>query len=780
MIVRGIILSILTIGCCHAQGMGNMFSGAGPLDVLPKFTLVPETPEALRIDHAGDILYDRDRNTILYTGSPQVKIVTDTGVEMFANKALLHLNEKTADLEGGVSVYQGTMTTRGDKMHYNWDTQEMTTHALKGKVDGFILESGKFEIKNGDDEISYYEGKDAGVTLQDISHPDSWFRADKIRLYPEDKVVFNNMLVYAGNMPIFYLPYFSHSLNPMLGYLPIPGSRTPWGAYLKNEYGFVLGEKYVSGGIPTGDYIGVMRLDYRTRRGMGYGFDVVDVKLEKQASDFSGLSLYFANDSSPEIQIEGIPRVKVGSERWRIALQQKQEIRKKTDNTWGWSLFSNLNVMSDQYMLVDFFPTLVMADQTPDNALFATGTKGNHVWTSLVRFAPNDYYWTNTRLPELTWDRVRGAVEQLNIQYEGNASMSIMSQYQPTLSQMYLRNELAGLAPDDPRRRELETILNTSTFSRVNTYHEIAKPKTYDEFLTLTPKLGGGYTGYYGGADGSFHRGLFFGGVDCDVKITGEFPNVRSDLFGLNTLKHILQPYVNYSYVSTNQLDSSFPQIDGLSVTTNPNSLSVGRFTAIDSLASWNIVRMGVRNTFLTNRGGEQITWAQWDVFMDGYLQDPELDRNFSNLYSLLSWEPSPWWRFNMQNNFPVLDDGAGYQEHAFFVTFVPFKILELTTGFSTITSHPKLADSELLNGGFNIRLSEKSALAALYRWQLIDNTLERQEYSYQRNMGSWVVGIGYYSDYNRIQYDRGVMITFTLKDFPATNIPVKFSAGGE
>ena len=795
MMKRGVVLGLLFLETCLAQGLGSLASGAGGgsgsmfLSGLKNFALVPETPQNFTIEHEGTIDYNRDKNTLLYVGSPKVKLTTEYGSEMYGQSALLRLGDKYVEMNGGVSIYHAGMVSRSESARYYWEKKEVKAQKMRSKIDGFILQSEDFDIKyptaeelaQGAEDKAYFEGEDTGVTLQDVENPDSWLKAKRIRFYPQDKITFNHMYVYAGGLPIFYLPYFSHSLNPRLGYLPVPGTRTPWGVFLKNEYGFLLGEKFIEKGMPTANHIGVLHADYRVRRGFAYGLDVIDTRMEKVAPVFDGVSFYFADDWDPQIRVEGIPRPLISKDRWRLAVQKRYELNPgSAPESWSWRLDSNLNIFSDEYMLVDFFPDIVSSDQTPDNAIFATGVQGNHVLTSLVRFAPNDYYLANERLPEISWDRVRGSLEDWNVQYEGSASFVVMSQYQPMETRRALQREYNALDVNDPRRELLASMLNDDNYLRVNTYHEIAKPKTFYGFLTLTPKMGGGYTGYQGSGRTSYNRGLFFGGVDCDVKVTGNMPFLESDLLGLSGLKHVFQPYINYSFVSTNQLDLSFPQVDSLSITTNPQSLSVGRFTAIDSLSSWNILRFGTRNTLMTDRGGETVEWLRWDVFIDAYLQDPEYNRRFSNLYSLLSWKPRSWVSFNMDSQFPFIESGAGYSEHNFYLKWIPWRFLEIMGGYNVLSSHPFLQDTSLMTGGFNMRLNDNASLSAMYRWQAKDNVLERQEYVYYRNMGTWIVGVGYYCDYNRIQYDRGLMFSFTLKEFPSMSIPFKWGAKTE
>ena len=76
------------------------------------------------------------------------------------------------------------------------------------------------------------------------------------------KVVFENLKVYAGEVPVFWFPYLAQPLDAELGYHFIPGARSTWGAYLLNTYGIMLGED----GMVMDDGVGAA-----TGAGSGWG-----------------------------------------------------------------------------------------------------------------------------------------------------------------------------------------------------------------------------------------------------------------------------------------------------------------------------------------------------------------------------------------------------------------------------------------------------------------------------------------------------------------------------
>lgn len=61
----------------RTERAGNLFSGS----------MMPEMPSYLEISNDGPFHYIHDRKTFIFEGAPQVRIVTDTGLEVFADRA---------------------------------------------------------------------------------------------------------------------------------------------------------------------------------------------------------------------------------------------------------------------------------------------------------------------------------------------------------------------------------------------------------------------------------------------------------------------------------------------------------------------------------------------------------------------------------------------------------------------------------------------------------------------------------------------------------------------
>jgi LPS-assembly protein len=781
---------------------------------------VPSASASARMDKDGNIFIDSaikavTDNGMTLTGDRghqesvsgeifvdgSVHMNTHTGIEVFADHAVANPDTTILTLTGNTSIYRGSLLQRGEKAVYNWETQKLEATDMRASVDPIIMESGKFtmEERNGQ---QVYIGHNAGITTHDVEDPGFWLRGSETVVYP-DKVTFKNLLVYANDTPIFWLPYLSQPLDSDLGYHFVPGARSNWGAYLLNTYGILLGE---SDGKEDPWLLSKWHFDLRSRRGVGTGVDLSDKRQQKENPNLTGLSLYYANDLDPSLSRTGIPRGFVNEDRYRLALQDR--INFPWEANADWRVDANLNILSDQYYLEDFSPEAFRTDPSPDNTIGIYRRDDASLLSIYARIRPNDFYRSDTRAPEIDFDMARRPILGTSILHEGNTSLAFVSEGIGTSSLPDVR-ALLTLPAGDPRvpllltelptyeRQLLQTIrslpqgspalpalmtqLFSPSYTRFNTYQELSRPFDVGGWLKITPELGVGYT-HYGDVNGpssDFDAVAFHAGAEASVKFSKNYGDVQNSALGLNGLMHVFQPYVRYSYVATNDLDQTFPSIDRDTFTTRPQTLSVPRFTAIDSLRDWDIVRMGMRNRLLTQRDGQTFEWLSMDTYIDGFLTDPDFHRKFSNLYNDVRWNPLPWFGMNLETQFPVIDQGDGFSEVDLRARFMPNENIEFSVGDRLLDNHPVLQDSHRIDLRTYIRLNERWGIGLFQLWELDDGTLEIQQYTLHRDFNHWVASIGFTKQDNRVTDEYGVVLSFTLKDFPSASLPLKLDAGG-
>lgn len=757
-------------------------------------------PKELNIVWSGPAEFIKDVG--VRVNGPDLKLTGDNGLEIFADRALLDFKTETATLEGNVSVYQGDSLQRGERVVYHYKKKFLDASGLRVSLDPILLESGKFTIEDrGGKKV--YVGEDAGITTDDSEHPNFWVRAKKTTIFPNEKIVFNDLKLYAGDTAVFWLPYLSQPLNSELGYHFIPGSRSTWGVFVQNTYGVMLGGDY---NAETGEnenqwLLSRWHFDVMSRRGVGTGVDLVDTRIENK-EEISGLSLYYLNDLDPQINRTGVPRGVVNEDRYKLEFKHRLELDLPDDAKWR--LDANFSKLSDEHFLEDFEPREYRTNPAPDNTLGIYRTDEGSLLSLYTRFRINDFYRTDTRLPEVAYDRARAPLFDLPILHEGSTSFGIIGEKatdstrraiidpllklsagdpatKPLLKQLSgfdrpLAEKILALPLGDPRREAIRTQLLDSSYARFQTYQELSMPLTLAGFFNVTPEAGLGYT-RYGAVDGpvdSSDKTLLHFGTEASVKFSKDLGDYRNSRWGLDGLKHILQPYSHWSIVSTDDFDLEDPQVDRLTPTTRPRPLDPTRFTAVDELQSWNVVRFGARNRLLTQRDQQSFEWLYLDTYIDAFINDPEGKRNYSNLYNDVRWAPLPWMSVDFETQFPVVSGGSGFNEFASRLRFMPTQSFEFSLGYRYLNGHPVLIDSDRFDVQTYTRLNENWGIGTRHMLELDDSTLELQQYTIHRDLGNWVAGVGLTNRDNRLKEEYGVIFSLTLKDFPDVSLPLQ------
>jgi len=279
---------------------------------------------------------------------------------------------------------------------------------------------------------------------------------------------------------------------------------------------------------------------------------------------------------------------------------------------------------------------------------------------------------------------------------------------------------------------------------------------------------------------GNHDRTIFHAGVDASFKVSKVYPEAVSKALGVNELRHITQPYVNYSFVSADGPPEGFAtRIDRLTPSTRLRPLDLPLFTAVDDIQNWNIARIGMLNRLQTKRNQGTFGWFELNTFFDAYIDDPEFDREFSNLFNNITWRPLPWLIARANSQVPVFGQETDYTEVTSGLTFLPVKNFQFTIGHYFLDDHPFFIDSNLVSLSTYTRLGENWGFSTSHRFEAVDNTLEIQQYQVHRDLSAWTASVGgIIRDSRRGEDEFGVVLSFTLKAFPRVTIPIDLQPG--
>jgi LPS-assembly protein len=746
-------------------------------------------------------------------------------VEIKAGQAEYNANTGDVVARDNVTVVKDGEIFRGENIIYNVKTEELKANSVRSSLPPIFYQTEGFKTNSG--KVERIDGTNAWFTTHDSQVQNYRVRAKSITIYPGDRVIMKGVKVYAGKTPVFWFPYIVQPLDDELGYFFQPGYTSQWGAFLLNQYGVMHGDHTLA----------KYHLDLRSSRGVGIGADFYSEKWRKNPH-IGQLKLYYAYDTDPLTGVNDSTRsdALVDENRYRIGFQHRIYIPGPQESTWY--LDFDLTKLSDEFMLEDYFLNDFRLEPQPDNIINLVKRDDRFTASLLARMQLNEFYHADERV-ELAFDFTRSRILNTNFYYQGETSLgayrdklsdneravlqSKIAQQESYLSTAYGANggttglldangnalpstttALAGstlvsndaaviravpkqLLTRDDVENDLELLqaeLNENKFLRAHTYHEFLYPISFGQgdWISFVPRLGGGVT-YYNDVEGGTSdvgndtRPIFAAGFDLSAKFSKTWEDVQNRRIGLDGLRHIIQPYLNYSYVEADTIEG-LGTIDRLTPSTRPRPIDVPFFTAIDDLKSWNIARIGVRNLFQTKRDGGTHNYAGINTYVDLFIEDPEFDRDVSNLYNDLFWSPLPWLALSIDSQLPIGSSDYNFTEVNSNITWMPTKTFSWSLGHQLLTDNPIFVDSSLIYSRIYTKINSNWGFSMNHIYEMEDSTLQYQSYSIHRDLASWTMSLGGLIRENRGQKngkdnEYGLVLSLTLKDFPQVSIPL-------
>jgi hypothetical protein len=289
--------------------------------------------------------------------------------------------------------------------------------------------------------------------------------------------------------------------------------------------------------------------------------------------------------------------------------------------------------------------------------------------------------------------------------------------------------------------------------------------------------------------EGSVFRPVANAGLEMSFKASRAYEDVQSRIWGLDGLRHVVQPYANFSFVQTGNDNRDILRFDRLSRSSQLPPIDFPAFNSIDSIDDWNIVRLGVRNRLQTRRDNATFNWLEVNTFFDVRFDRPDFglepdSGTFSNLVNRIRWSPLSWVSFTLDSQLPLFD--SGFTEVNTRANFFVNDKVQFNIGHRYLNDNLLFRDSSLLDFNAYFRLNDNWGFSLREQYEFTDSVLESQRYEIHRDLSSWIASFGFIarnsSSGSRDVNDYGVILTFTLKDLPDVKLPVSFdpsSTGG-
>ena len=689
-------------------------------------------------------------------------------------------NPDTRDvlLVGNIRIYTPTQVLSGQRALFNLETKQMRALEFSGSDEAMYFRAFNFRSVTPKE----FHVRNASVTTHDSSQPDFRVRPRSMRFYPDSRVILTNSILYIGQTPVFWLPYLYSNMNNS-GFQFLPGYDSRWGAYLLLGYSFPVTE-----GVD-----GTFRLEARSELGPSVGLDL-DMSYGPENRNYGALraDYVFETKDVKTIEAPGEPPETRTTNRYGVSFQQRLFV---TDDIYG---TANINALSDVDFLEDFYPSIYRIDPQPDNVLSLTKWDEDYTLNLIGRWQVNDFQEVTERKPELVLDFKQQPFFGLPVQYDGETGVA----------------SLTRAFSNDPAFKQ--TNYPDYSSARFDTYHQWSLPTKFFQWLNITPKAG--IRGTYYNESGSFiassaaplvldpvsgefinanptiesnplnapstklvKKGAVFRpilnyGFTLSTKFSRSFEQIQMRSLGLDGLRHVVEPYLNYSGVyNMGPSPKDIYQFDRVVPSTQPLALDFPQFTAIDSIDTWNITRLGVAQRLQTRRNNATYQWLSMNTFMDVNFDNPYSDASVSNVYNVFQFNPVPWSYLSIASQLPVVAEG--FTEINTQLGFMPTRDVRFAVGHRYIDGNDYFTDDSQINFSAYWRINDNWSVSLYEQYEFNSKIMQYQRYFINRDLTSWVASLGAeVRDNLGGDQEFGLLLMMTLKDAPEISFTLPFS----
>jgi lipopolysaccharide assembly outer membrane protein LptD (OstA) len=526
--------------------------------------------------------FEVDQKTGWITFTGHVKVRTGDH-ELKADRVRLHQESGEVQARGNVVIQQrGFGTWSGDYIEYNYKTGKGLTGTGDIKVGDFRVLT--HEVTRRED--GRYDARHMQVTTC-TNAPGHWHWcvSGHGRFKDNDYVEIFSGVPWLFGVPCGYLPYWYRDLDTHYGLRLVPGYTSKWGAYLLGGYVYSLYDSPRANG-PSLD--GSTHLDYRTERGVAVG---ENLRWDLKEWGRGKLETYYAWDQDPPDGLRSANwRSDVDEERWRIKLRHEADLSPRDQFLLRGTL------TSDSEMSNDFFDRENRGESIPMN--FASLEHREHTVAAGVTVSGplNDFYGGSSRLPEGWLSIMPQPVFGTGLNYESQTRAG------------YLDRDAARYEGAQPDYKYYPGAWADYSSLRVDTAHRLTYPMKFADVLSVVPRAG--YRGTYY-SDSELDDNVFRHTADVGVETS-----VRGTADWNNGYRHVVEPYLDYSYQPTHvdndsgrtygfdHYDRSYEWFDqfGMDGTWLPYN--------------WHGARPGVRNLLQTRDEKNRMrTIFEWDAY---------------------------------------------------------------------------------------------------------------------------------------------------------------------
>jgi LPS-assembly protein len=635
----------------------------------------------------------------------------------------IEVNTKSqkASCRGNVRIENPEGVLSGDYIVY--DLLNKRGEILQGEIKAFPWFAQATETSRVND--NEYLLRKGSVSTCDLDNPHYRIAASEIRIFPGEKVVAKNAVVYLGKVPVFWFPYYYHPIiNTRAKVQFIPGQSSDWGYFLLSAWRF-----YIKGNTRVD-----VLLDYRSKKGFAEGANLY----------------YFLDDFGLTGLGEGVFRAYFIQQNGKGTYDPtpfrndnegaQSELRKRfqwmhrldfDENTVGMIEF---NKLSDEYVIKDYYYDEYEENNwVPQNYASISTAQPNFMLNLEMKKRFNDFYTVTQKLPEVAMDIRQQRLWDTPIFYQSETSATMFEKKYAFNSQ------------------------SSESVERFDTFHQFSYAGKLG-FLNVIPYGTFRETVYSRDKwkKDVIARTTIGGGIDTYASFHRTFDFI-SDWAGMeiNQLRHIIVPKVRY--FNTQQ--------------PNVNRDDLFQMDDLDEIENENGVRFSIENKLQTKRNdGEQVDLVRF-IMSAGYdfrlkkgafaFQD---ESGFTDVTFDMELRPYSW--FYIDGKLDISADSAAINTGSLEFSIDPANDFRLNFGYRY---EKKPSDPQnQLTFDLSYRLNPKWRFGLYERFDLQQRKIEEQQISVTRDLHCWEVEVAYdVEGGNFFEDDYTLWIAFKIKAFP-------------
>ena len=487
------------------------------------------------------------------------------------------------------------------------------------------------EITLHDAEISscnYLESDNAHYSIAasevKLTPPENpFYEIEHAEFKPGDMSVllFNGMVKIYG-VPVLWLPAFFKPRDEHLGLAGMQfGRESDWGFYI-NLYRTIYFHD-------APEITGKLHFDWYEKRGFGYGIDGRIVTPESR-TDIFVYSIYDRKQYKTDDYF--LYRQDIPHSRYDFRVSNITHITPLTD------FRGVFDYQSDPYFKRDFFERLYNHDPQPATFFAMEQQFERFSLSGYMSFRVNDFYTTVEKMPQVRMDIPRQEIFNTGIYYQGDFEAA------------YMRKKWIEF--DEPAPKGYSTLKDYDAF-RFDMTHFFYYPIA-NKYFSLVPRIGFKLTTYshtsdkevddkdlkrmfaaaepqnmgryrfnnYDSDGGSKVRFAMELGFELSTKLHNTWQDLRSEFFRIDGLRHIIQPYVNYTFIPKPTL----------------NRKHIYFFDDIDRITKQNFFRFGLINRLQTRSGNNVVNLLYMENYWDIHMEEYDGMSALGNVGTILSW----------------------------------------------------------------------------------------------------------------------------------------------